>query len=322
MLRTALFASALALWASLSTAVAQSWPSQPVRIIVPFAAGGGIDILGRFTAEYLSKKLGQQVFIENKPGAGSAIGVDLVAKAKPDGYTLLFASADGISLLPAVKQNLPYTVPQDFSFVAMVTDFTYLVCVNSKLPINTLPELIAYAKANRGKLRYGTAGPGGAPHLASALLGKLAGIEMVHVPFGGTAPALAAVAGGHIDFALASPTASKAHIDAGNMRPVVIADTKRHKLFPSVPTTGEAGLSNFVVSFWIGVMAPAGTPKVVVERLQRELASMLSDPEATERLEKLGNLPNFKAGDDFQQFVLKDLEMWRDTARSENIKID
>ena len=153
----------------------------------------------------MSKRLGQSFYVENKPGAGSAIGCDVVAKAKPDGSTIMWSASDGISLLPAVKHNLPYRVPEDFTFIAMVTDFTELISVNSSLPIRTLKELVDYAKANPGRLRYGTAGVGGAPHLATVLFSNLAKVEMVHVPYGGVAPALTAVAGGHIDLTFAAP---------------------------------------------------------------------------------------------------------------------
>ena len=322
MLRRTFTASLLALAASLGGASAQEWPSQPIRIVVPYATGAGNDILSRLTADYLSKRFGQQVFVDNKPGAGSAIGVDIVAKAKPDGYTILWTASDGISLLPAVKSQLPYRVPEDFTFIAMVTDFTYLVSVNSKLPIKTLAELIAYGKANPGKLRYGTAGVGGAPHLATALLAKAGGIEMVHVPFGGVAPALAAAVGGHIDLALASPPASKPHVDGGNVRPIVITDTKRHKLYPDVPTTSEAGMPSLVVTFWHGLMAPAGTPASVLARLEKEIDGMLKDPEIVDRLDKLGYVPVYKNAETFKDFVLKDLAKWKETAKSANISID
>jgi tripartite-type tricarboxylate transporter receptor subunit TctC len=305
-----------------STASAQEWPSQPIRVVVPYAPGAGNDILSRLTAEYLTKKLGQTVFVENKPGAGSAIGCDIVAKAKPDGYTILWTASDGISLLPAVKQSLPYRVPEDFTFIAMVTDFTYLVSVNSKLPIKTLPELIAYGKANPGKLRYGTAGVGGAPHLATELMAKAAGIEMVHVPYGGVAPALAAAVGGHIDLALASPPASKPYADGGNIRPIAITDTKRHKLYPDVPTTAEAGMPSLVVTFWHGLMAPAGTPTPILTRLQNEIAGMLKDPDVIDRLDKLGYIPVYKDREVFKDFVLKDLAKWKDTAKAANISIE
>ncbi len=324
MLRKILAASLVALGFGFGagTASAQEWPTQPIRIVVPYAPGAGNDILSRLTADYLTKRLGQTVFVENKPGAGSAIGCDIVAKAKPDGYTILWTASDGISLLPAVKQNLPYRVPEDFTFIAMVTDFTYIISVNSKLPIKTLSELIAYGKANPGKLRYGTAGVGGAPHLASELLAKAGGIQMVHVPYGGVAPALAAAVGGHIDLALASPPASKPHIDGGNIRPIAITDTKRHKLYPDVPTTAEAGMPSLVVTFWHGLMAPAGTPAPILARLQKEIEGMLKDPEIVERLDKLGYIPVYKDADTFKDFVLKDLAKWKETAKSANIRIE
>jgi tripartite-type tricarboxylate transporter receptor subunit TctC len=324
MLRKMFAASLAVLGASLAAGAssAQDYPTQPIRIVVPYAPGAGNDTLSRLTADYLTKRLGQTVFVENKPGAGSAIGVDIVAKAKPDGYTILWTASDGISLLPAVKQTLPYRVPEDFTFIAMVTDFTYLISVNSKLPVKTLPELIAYGKANPGKLRYGTAGVGGAPHLATALLAKAAGIEMVHVPYGGVAPALAAAVGGHIDLALASPPASKPHIDGGNVRGIAVTDTKRHKLYPDVPTTAEAGMPSLVVTFWHGLMAPAGTPAPILSRLEKEIDGMLKDPEIVERLDKLGYVPVYKDASTFKDFVLKDLEKWKETAKSANIKID
>lgn len=322
MLRKIAAASLVALGFGLGAASAQDWPTQPIRIVVPYAPGAGNDILSRLTADYLTKRLGQTVFVENKPGAGSAIGVDIVAKSKPDGYTILWTASDGISLLPAVKSQMPYRVPEDFTFIAMVTDFTYLISVNSKLPIKTLPELIAYGKANPGKLRYGTAGVGGAPHLATALLAKAAGIEMVHVPFGGVAPALAAAVGGHIDLALASPPASKPHIDGGNVRGIAVTDTKRHKLYPDVPTTAEAGMPSLVVTFWHGLMAPAGTTAPILARLEKEIDGMLKDPEVVERLDKLGYVPVYKDAATFKDFVLKDLAKWKETAKSANISID
>jgi tripartite-type tricarboxylate transporter receptor subunit TctC len=204
----------------------------------------------------------------------------------------------------------------------MVTDFTYIISVNAKLPIRTLPELIAYGKANPGKLRYGTAGVGGAPHLASELLAKAGGIEMVHIPYGGVAPALAAAVGGHIDLALASPPASKPHIDGGNIRPIAITDTKRHKLYPDVPTTAEAGMPSLVVTFWHGLMAPAGTPAPILLRLQKEIEGMLKDPEIVDRLDKLGYVPVYKDANAFKAFVLDDLAKWKATAKSANISIE
>lgn len=303
-------------------AQAQDYPSQPIRMIVPYPPGGGNDALGRITAEYLSRRLGQPVVVENKPGAGSAIGIDLVAKAKPDGYTILWTASDGISLLPAVKQGLPYRVPEDFSFIATATDWSNIVAVNPKLPVKNFAEFVTYAKANPGKLRYGTAGVGGAPHMATALLAKTAGIEMVHVPYQGTGPALTAVVGGHIDLTLSSPGPLKPLLDNGSLRAIVIADQKRHPLYPDVPTTAEAGFPGLLVKFWAGLMAPAGVPEQILAKLRGEMEGMLKDPQIVERFDKLGYLPVFMQGDAFKNFVVNDLNVWRETAKSANIVID
>jgi tripartite-type tricarboxylate transporter receptor subunit TctC len=304
-----------------TVARADEYPDRPVRVVVPYSPGAGNDTLSRLTGDYLTRHLGQRFFVENKPGAGSEIGCDFVAKASPDGYTIMWSASDGISLLPAVKHDVPYRVPEDFTFIAMVTDFTELISVNAGLPIKTLRDLIDYAKANPGKLRYGTAGIGGAPHLATVLFSQMTKIEMVHVPFGGVAPALAAVAGGYIDLALAAPQASKSFTDGGNVRPIAIADTKRHKFYPDVPTTAEAGMPGFVVTFWAGLMGPAALPQPVLTILQKDVAAMLSDPEIVSRLDKLGYVPNYKDSATFRDFVVADLAKWTATAKSAHISL-
>jgi tripartite-type tricarboxylate transporter receptor subunit TctC len=304
-----------------TTARAEEFPAKPVRIVVPYSPGAGNDNLSRLTGDYLTRQLGQRFYVDNKPGAGSAIGCDFVARADADGYTIMWSASDGISLLPAVKHDLPYRVPEDFSFIAMVTDFTELISVNAALPIKTLQDLIDYARANPGKLRYGTAGVGGAPHLATVLFSQMAKIEMVHVPFGGVAPALAAVAGGFIDLALAAPQSSKPFTDGGNVRPIAIADKRRHKFYPDVPTAAEAGMPDFVVTFWAGLMGPAGLPQPILARLEKEVAAMLSDPEIVDRLDKLGYVPDYKNSTTFKDFVVADLVKWTATAKSANISL-
>jgi tripartite-type tricarboxylate transporter receptor subunit TctC len=319
--RRALTVMGLGLCAAAGSAEAEGYPTKPVRVVVPYSPGAGNDNLSRLTADYLSRHLGERFFVENKPGAGSEIGCDFVAKAKPDGYTIMWSASDGISVLPAVKHDLPYRVPDDFTFIAMVTDFTELISVNAKLPIHTLKDLIDYAKANPGKLRYGSAGVGGAPHLATVLFEQMAKIEMVHVPFGGVAPALNAVAGGYIDLALASPQASKPFTDGGNVRPIAIADTKRHKFYPDVPTTAEAGLPGLVVTFWAGLVGPAGLPQPILGSLQSQVQSMLKDPTIVGRLDDLGYVPVYKDSKTFTDFVVSDLAKWTQTAKAAHISL-
>ena len=299
---------------------AQSYPSQPIRLVVPFAAGAGSDLLGRFTAQQLTPRLGQPVIVDNKPGAGSAIGVDIVAKAKPDGYTLLWTASDGASIAPAVKPALPYKVPDDFQFIARISDFAYIVTVNPKLPIHSLAELIAYAKKNPGKLRYGTAGIGSGPHMATELVAKAAGIEMIHVPFGGIAPAINAALGGFVDVIFGAPSL-KPHTDAGNLRAIAMTGRERNPNFPNVPTLAEAGLPNLVVTIWWGILAPAATPAPVVARLRQVTDEMMKDPKTAEGLRAIGYEPSYLPHDAFREFVVKDIEQWKSVARSSNITI-
>ncbi len=320
MLKRIAAAALLALGIAAAPASAQDYPTQPVRIIVPFAPGAGNDLLGRLTADALTPRLGQTVFVENKPGAGSAIGIDLVAKSKPDGYTILWTASDGISILPAVKSVVPYKVPDDFTFIARITQLPFIVAVNPKLPINSLQELIAYGKANPGKLRYGTAGVGGGPHMATALMAATAGIEMVHVPYQGVAPAITALQGGFIDVVLAAPSSIQPFAEAGTIRAIGMSGKSRHPNFPNVPTWREAGLPLDVTVFY-GILAPAGTPEPILARLRKEIGEMLRDPKIVEKLKSLGYQPDYIAGDEFKAFLVNDLEQWRKVAKSAKITI-
>jgi tripartite-type tricarboxylate transporter receptor subunit TctC len=300
-------------------AIAQDYPTRPIRLVVPLPPGGGSDLMARFTAQELTPRLGQGVVVENKPGGGSVIGVDLVAKARPDGYTLLWTASDGLSIAPALRTT-PYKVPDDFTFLARISDFAYVITVNPKLPINTFQELIAYAKANPGKLRYGTAGIGSGPHLATELVAKAAGIEMLHVPYVGIGPAISAAMGGFVDVIFGAPTI-KQHTDAGSLRALAFTGSKRHADFPNVPTLSEAGMPNLVVTIWWGMLAPANTPAPVVAKLRKEIDEMMKDPKTLEGLRKLGYEPSYLPHDQFRDFVMKDIERWKDVAKSANIVV-
>ena len=296
---------------------AQDYPNHPIRMIVPLPPGGGTDLMARFSAQMLAPRLGQGVAVENKAGGGSIIGVDLVAKARPDGYTLLWTASDGVSIAPALR-NTPYKIPEDFSYIARISDFAYIITVNPKLPIYTLADLIAYAKANPGKLRYGTAGIGSGPNLATELVDSAAGIEMLHVPYVGIGPAIAAAMGGFVDVIYGAPTI-RSHTDAGSLRAIATTGEKRHPDFPNVPTLAEAGLPNLVVTIWWGIMAPAGTPEPVLARLRKDTEEMMKDPKTLEGFRKLGYEPSYLPHDQFRAFVMKDIERWRVVAKRSNI---
>ena len=302
-------------------ATAQDYPSRPVRIVVPFLPGAGNDILGRLTAEHLTPRLGQPVFVENKPGAGSQIGVDLVAKSKPDGYNLIWAASDGVTILPAVKPVMPYKVPDDFSFIARIVQLPFVLAVRPGLPVRTVPELIAYAKAHPGKVRYGTSGIGGAPHMGTILMEKAAGVEMLHVPYPGISAVVNALLSDTIDIALITPPTVKPHTDAGKVIAIATTGKERHPLFPNVPTLEEAGLANVVVVVWYGILAPAGTPEPVLARLRAEVADVLKDPKVAERLNTLGYQVSYLAGDAFRDFVVNDYDQWKSVARAANVVV-
>jgi tripartite-type tricarboxylate transporter receptor subunit TctC len=313
--------AALALATAPFAVVAQDYPSRPIRFVIPLPPGGGTDTLGRYVAQALQTRLGQPLVPENRPGAGGVIGAEAVAKAKPDGYTLLWTSSDGISMAPVLKKSLPYRVPEDFEYVARVSDFAYIVTVNPSLAINSMADLIAHAKANPGKLRYGTSGVGSGPHMATELLNKAAGIEMLHVPYVGIGPAIAAALGGHVDVILAAPTV-KAHTDAGKLRPLATTGQARNPDFPNLPTMAEAGLGNLVVTIWWGIMAPAGTPEPVLAKLRTTVAETMKDPAVLEGMRKLGYDSAYQPHDQFRAFVVRDIAQWGQAVKSANITVD
>jgi len=301
-------------------AQAQAYPDHAIKLVIPLPPGGGTDTLGRYVADRLSAKLGQPVVPENKPGAGAVIGTDIVAKAKPDGYTLLWTSSDGVSMAPVLKKSLPYKVPEDFTYVARVSDFAYIVTVNPKLPIKSMQELVAYAKAHPGELKYGTSGIGSGPHMATELIAAATGIQMLHVPYQGIAPAIQAALGGHLDVILAAPTV-KSQTDAGALRPLATTGRTRNPDFPNLPTLAEAGIPNLVVTIWWGIMAPAGTPEPVLAKLRAAVAEIVKDPATIEGMRKLGYDPNYLPHEPFRAFVLDDMQQWGRAAKAANITV-
>ncbi len=316
-------------WAALASlglgwsvpAVAQDYPARPVRMVVPFAAGGGTDLVGRIVAQELSKALNQQFYIENKAGAAGQTGTDLVAKAPPDGYTLLWTVTDGLSVLPAVKSSVPYKIPDDFVFVAGILQLPFAVSVNAKVPLKSMAELVTYAKANPGKLNFGSAGLGSAPHLGIALINVAAGIDMVHVPFAGLGPATNALVAGTVDIGLVTPPQAKPLAEAGSIRVLAVTGDKRYAAMPDVPTLKEVGLNvSTIVGY--GMTAPAGTPEPVVNRLKQAISTMMTDKALIARLTELGYETNLQLGDAYRAFILKDLEQWRTVAKAAKIRID
>lgn len=307
--------------ASVLPAATQDYPARPVRMVVPFAAGGGTDLVGRIVAQELSKGLKQQFYIENKAGAAGQVGTDLVAKSSPDGYTLLWTVTDGLSVLPAVKASLPYKIPDDFAFIAGILQLPFAVSVNAKVPLKSMADLIAYAKANPGKLNFGSAGVGSAPHLGIALINTAANLNMVHVPFAGLGPATNALIAGTVDIGLVTPPQAKPHVESGAIRVLAVTGNKRYAAMLNVPTLKEMGLNvSTIVGY--GLSAPAGTPEPVLAKLRQGISNIMMDKALIARLGEMGYETDLQLGDAYRQFILKDLEQWRSVAKAANIKID
>jgi tripartite-type tricarboxylate transporter receptor subunit TctC len=301
------------------SAVAQDYPARPVKLIIPFAAGAGTDLTGRMVAQELGKRLNQQFVVENKPGAAGQLGTDLVAKSDPDGYTLLWTVSDGLSVLPAVK-SLPYKVPDDFAFIGSIARQPYAVSVSSRSPFKTFADLVAYGKSHPGRLNYGSAGLGSAPHLTMAMIAAGAGIQMVHVPFPGLGPATNALLAGTVDVGLVIPVQAKQLIDSGRLRGLATTGEKRSRVLPDLPTLAEVGVNGTAVICY-GLLAPAKTDARIVDRLRHTLSDMMSDKAFTERLYTLGFEIRPLIGDAYREFIAKDLEKWRAVAKAGNIRI-
>lgn len=320
-MRVAALVAALAVVALPIAVQAQNYPDRPVRIVVPYLPGGGGGGLMRITSDYLTQRFGQTVYVDNKPGAGSTLGLDLVAKSKPDGYTLAMMTSDGISILPAIKQTMPYKVPDEFAYLAGLVKYSYAFAIHGKLPFKSMAELIAFGKANPGKLRYASAGIGSGGHMLGALIAKTAGIEMVHIPYSGGGPAITDTVAGHVDAIIVTPAIVKPHADAGNLRVLATTDKERHPSYPDVPTLEEAGLKGLVVTGYYGLLAPAGTPEIILDRMRKELAEMLKDPKIVAQIDTFGFQRAFVTGDEFKNILMADLQRWKDVGKSANISL-
>jgi len=272
--------------AAMSPAVAQDYPSRPIKLIVPLAAGGGIDFTARVMAQKLSDVIGQQVVVENQGGAGGTIGINAVARAAPDGYTLLYHSVSGV-VSAVVSKDLPYDWLKDFSSVSLVTRFAPVLVINPELPAKTLKEFIALAKENPGKYSYGSSGAGTAIHLASELFKLQAGVDIVHVPYRGNAGVMPDLIAGRIAMLIDGVPAQAKNIQSGVVRALAVTTRQRSSALPDVPTTIEQGV-DYEVPYWTAVFAPAATPKSIVDKLSAEIAKAMKDPEVVERLKAVG----------------------------------
>jgi tripartite-type tricarboxylate transporter receptor subunit TctC len=307
--------------ASVINASAQVYPSKPIRLIVPFAPGGLNDTTARLVQPHLEKALGQPVIVDNRPAASGIVGTDAVAKAPPDGHTLLMV-ASSHTVVPATNAKLPYDAERDFAPIAMVGKNPLLFVINAKVAAKTLPEFVALAKANPGKLNYATPGAASQSHLVTELFDQKAGISMQHVPYRGGAPAMLSVVQGDTQFAVISPLASLPHIQSGALRPIAAGSLARDAQFPDLPTIAEAGYPDFEAIQWVGLLTTAGTPKEFVERLNAEVNRALRDPDMIAKLALQGVSPAGGAPADFQKVIASEIRRWTEVARSANIKAE
>ena len=303
-------------------AIAQTYPDRPVRIIVPFAAGGGSDVVGRAIALKLSDKLGQSFVVENSTGAGGSLGATQAARATPDGYTLLLGSSSEIAQYPNVASNVAYDSVRDFVPIALIATVPLVLTVTDGLPAKTTQELIAHAKANPGKLNFGSAGPGSTTHLAVALFNNMTGTQMTHVPYRGSAPVVTDLIAGNLQMAIPTMSAVLPHAKGGKVRLLAVSTAKRASALPDVPTIQESGVPGYATGLWTGLLAPTGTPKAIVDRLSAAVAEALAAPDlkgllASQGAEQSGGTPA-----QFADEIKRELAVWKEVAQKTGIRID
>jgi len=321
MLRVAL-AAGVALLAGLPHAAAQGYPGKPVRIINPFAAGGGLDALLRPLAQKLSEGLKQPVITDNKPGANGMIGSELVAKAAPDGYTLLAGTTGALSLNSIVYPKLPYDPVKDFAPISIYAESGFLLSVHPSLPAQNVQELVALAKSRPGELTYASFGVASSSHLLAELFSMEAGIKMVHVPYKGSAPAVVDLLAGQVMLMFDSMQSQMPQVRARRLRALGLAAAKRSAAAPDIPTLAEAGLPGVEGGSWYGLLAPAGTPREIVERLHAEVRKAIADPELRARFESAGVDPVGNAPEEFAAQIRADIEKWGRIVRAAGIRVE
>ena len=304
------------------TAFAQSWPAKPIRLISPFSAGSTVDIMARTIAPPLSELLGQSVVVENRGGAGGNVGVDAVAKAAPDGYTIGFGTSGPLSINPHLMAKMPYDPLKDLAPVALLATGPNVLVVHPSVAAKNVAELIALAKARPGTLTYGSAGVGSTGHLAGELFAAIAGVNLVHVPYKGNQDALTDVLGGQISMAFSGLPPLLANIQAGKIRPLVVAGDKRLASIANVPTVAEAGLKGAEAMSLYGIIAPAGTSPEIINRLQAALAKIMERPEISDRFRAAGSEPGITTPREFGDIIRADGVRWGNVIRRANIKIE
>ncbi len=302
-------------------AIAQTWPAKPLRIIVPFAAGGNTDSIARTAAERLSQSLGQPVIVDNKPGANGAIAAELVARAAPDGYTLLMAPMPLVAVLPVVTKT-PYDPLKDFAPISNIGSNPFVLGVHAGVPARNVREFVEHARANPGKLNYASGGSGSVSHLSAALFVKRAGLDMTHVSYKGGAPAVADLLGGQVQMYFGNLSELAPHAQTGRVRIIGVSSEKRAVQLPDVPTIAETGYPGFRTLTWNGLVAPASTPAAVIARIAQEAAAICANPAAAQRLTQLGVDALCSTPAEFAETMRSDILIWAEAVKAANLKIE
>ncbi|MBL8355045.1 MAG: tripartite tricarboxylate transporter substrate binding protein [Delftia acidovorans] len=317
-----LMAGATALTLPAAKAQPQSYPDRPIKLVVPFAPGGATDVLGRLLATSLGERLGQPVVVENRPGAGTVVAGALVAKAPPDGYTLLLGASTTLTLNPAIRNPLPYDPLRSFTPLGLVADMGLVLVAHNETPARTLPELVALAKADPDKLSYGSFGTGSSVHFGGEMLKTATGMRMVHVPFNGSSPSLTALMGGQVQVAVDTVVATTPLIKAGKIRPIAALGPQRLALLPQVPTVAESGYPGFAMDTWFAFLAPAGLPAPIQKKLEKALADAMAEPAMKKKLVDIGLSPAWGPASALQERIERELPQMRAVAARADIKVD
>jgi tripartite-type tricarboxylate transporter receptor subunit TctC len=315
-------AASAALVASAMAGQAQeSWPQRPVTIVVPFSAGGSADLLGRLVGQHLQEAFGTPFVVENRGGAGGSIAAAYVAKAPNDGYTLFIGTVSTQAINPSLYTRLPFDAERDFQPISLLVELPNLLYVNPKIPAKTVPELIAYLKANDGKVSFGSSGNGTSSHLSAVMFQLATGTKMIHVPFRSTSEELNSMIGGHIDLAFDSMTTAWPHAQSGAVRAIAVTTPKRSAAAPDLPTIGET-VKGYEATGWQGLFAPAGTPLPIVEKIAAEVKRIFESPEVVGSLKKLGGEPRPMTPQEFAAFTRAERAKWQEVVKASGVRID
>jgi len=315
------YAAAIGLLAVTSVASAQNYPTRPVRFIVPFAPGGNTDLQGRLIAQKLAESLGQQFVVDNRGGGGGTLGVDLAAKAPPDGYTIVLGSFGNILVGPSLYKNLPYDPAKDLASVILVSTPPGLMVVNPGIPVKSVKELIAYGRTNPAKLNYGSAGSGVWNHLFGELFKTMAKIEMTHIAYKGTNPAITDLIGGQIQIVFSPFPTALPHVKSGRLRALAVTEDKRSPVIPSIPTVAESGLPGYAAASWFAVLAPAGTPQAIVSKLNAEINRIFALPEVKAAFAADGSEPVGGTPEDAAKSIRAGMAKWGKLVRDLNLHL-